>query len=281
MIAEDIRFKIGVVQMDCALGEIEPNLAKIARFADAAGALGADLVVFPECATTGYFVADDIERLAEPVGGPTETALGRIAGAAGTHVVIGTILTEDGRYFDCQSLFDRNGATLAVYRKVHLFAGEKDCFTAGAAPTLVDLEIGKVALTVCYDMIFGDYLRHLCDLGARIILNSTNWITNTYQRERWGWDGLTTQSVASTRALENGVFVAMANRVGRELEFDSVGYSCIAGPSGKILASVPSGEGIAVADVRISAEDWQTWFDLATYREDRRPEIYGGPLRRT
>ena len=53
MIAEDIRFKIGVVQMDCALGEIEPNLAKIARFADAAGALGADLVVFPECATTG------------------------------------------------------------------------------------------------------------------------------------------------------------------------------------------------------------------------------------
>ncbi|MGH7185558.1 MAG: nitrilase-related carbon-nitrogen hydrolase, partial [Pseudomonadota bacterium] len=68
--------------------------------------------------------------------------------------------------------------------------------------------------------------------------------------------------------------VAMANRVGREMDFDSLGHSCIVAPSGKILASVPAGEGLAIADVRFAPEDLARWRRIATYREDRRPEIY-------
>lgn len=271
---EAIKCKLAVVQMDCVLGQIPPNLEKIARFAEAAGALGVELLVFPETATTGYFVADALEQLAEPCDGPTDTALGRIAAAAGLHMAVGTIEKSDAGCHDAQTLFAPDGRRLATYRKAHLFSAERDTFVAGDTPTVVDTSLGTLGMTVCYDMIFADYFRRLRDLGAGIILNSTNWIGDRYQQETWGWSGITTQGMAATRALEHGVIVAMANRVGREIGFDSLGHSCIAGPSGRILASLPSGEGLAVADIDLAAEDLERWRAIATYRSDRRPELY-------
>ena len=58
-------WNIGIVQMDCVLGDVEANLARIEAQAKEAVAKGADLVLFPECATTGYFVAERIADLAE------------------------------------------------------------------------------------------------------------------------------------------------------------------------------------------------------------------------
>jgi 5-aminopentanamidase len=133
-------------------------------------------------------------------------------------------------------------------------------------------------MTICYDLIFPEYVRHIVDMGADLLINSTDWINDVYQRETWGWGGQITQSLASTRALENLTFLAMANRVGHEkateeLAFDSFGHSCIAGPSGKILASIPEGEGMAVARIDISEKDLDRWKSIATYKEDRRPEL--------
>jgi len=270
----DVKFKLAVVQMDCVLGEIAPNLQKIESFAQAAGRLGVDLVVFPECATTGYFVAEDLARLGEPIDGPTDAALAKIAAKAGVHLAVGTIVAESGDYFDSQVLFSPAGARLATYHKVHLFSAERESYRAGDTPMVVETGLGVVGMTICYDMIFADYFRCLVERGADIIINSTDWIANAYQREVWGWSGVTTQGMAATRALENGVFVAMANRVGQESGFDSLGHSCIAGPSGHILASLPTGEDIAVADIDLKAEDLDTWRAIATYHQDRRPEIY-------
>ena len=66
----------------------------------------------------------------------------------------------------------------------------------------------------------------------------------------------------------------MANRVGQEVGFDSLGHSCIAAPSGKLLASIATGEGIAVADLGLPQEDLERWRSIATYRRDRRPDVY-------
>ena len=112
-------------------------------------------------------------------------------------------------------------------------------------------------MTICYDLIFPEYIRSLIDLGADIVINSTNWIHDPYQRDFWGWSPERTQGLVSTRALENVAFVAMSCRVGHEvagpdLAFDSFGPSCVASPSGKILARIVDGEGVAVAHVDIS-----------------------------
>ena len=273
-----VAWNIGVVQMDCAAGETERNLATIAQFARMAAAREADLVVFPECATTGYFLGSRLEDLAEPPDGPTARRLGEIARENALTMAVGAYTRKDGGIYDSQFLFGPDGRCLAVYDKAHLFASERESCRPGDRPCVVETALGKIGMTICYDFIFPDYVRHLVDLGADLIVNSTDWISDAYQRETWGWTGTVTQSLAATRALENLTFVAMANRVGSEdaapgLSFTSLGHSCVAGPSGKILTSISEGEGLAIARIDLAREDLDRWRAIATYREDRRPEL--------
>jgi predicted amidohydrolase len=268
------RARIAVVQMDCALGELGPNLETIDRLAGNAAAEGAELAVFPECATTGYFVAERLPELAQPADGPAMRALAAVARRHALHLAVGVVLADDGRFFDAQALLSPQGDLLALYRKAHLFAAERRWYAAGDVSLVVDTPVGRLGLTICYDLIFPEYVRALVDRGAEIIVNSTDWIADDYQRVAWGWTGRTTQALAATRALENSVHVAMANRVGQEAGFTSLGWSCVAGPSGRILAGLEDGEGSLVTDVVLDSEDLARWRAIATYRADRRPELY-------
>lgn len=275
-----LKIAIAVAQMDCVTGDVAANVAKIADLAAAAGRLGAELVVFPECATTGYFLGDRLAELAEPPDGRTAERLAAIARSNSVHLAVGAYTHDEGAVRNSQLLFGPDGSTLAVYHKAHLFASERLQCRPGDRPIVVDTALGRLGLTICYDLIFPDYARRLVELGAGIIVNSTNWIADAYQREVWGWAGPTAQGLASVRALENGIVLAMADRVGREalnesLVFDSLGYSTIAGPSGRILAAVPSGEGVTVARIDYAEADLAKWRGVATYRADRRPELYG------
>jgi predicted amidohydrolase len=199
------------------------------------------------------------------------------------HLAVGAYTREGEAVRNSLLLFGPDGALLALYHKVHLFAGERAACQPGDGPVVVDTALGRIGLTICYDLIFPEYVRRLVELGADLVVNSTNWISDAYQRDVWGWQGPTAQSIAAVRALENGIVLAMANRVGREAlpsagaVFDSLGHSCIAGPSGKILASVAAGEGVAIADIAVSDEDFAKWRGIATYKADRRPELYGSP----
>ncbi len=274
----DVKWNIGVVQMDCVLGETEPNIAKIRDFAELAAKLGVEIVVFPECATTGYFLGSKLDELAEPPDGPTSNKLADIAKDNGLYMAVGAFTQRDSGIYNSQLLYGPDGKQLATYDKAHLFASERELCQAGDTPCVVDTPIGKIGMTICYDLIFPDYIRHIVDMGADLIINSTNWIAYAYQRGTWGWSGPVTQGLVATRSLENLTFVAMANRVGKEnptpeLEFTSFGYSCVTAPSGKVLASLPEGEGIAVARVDVAEEDLKRWKSIATYKEDRRPEL--------
>jgi predicted amidohydrolase len=274
-----LKIALAVAQMDCITGDVTANLARIADLAAAARRLGAELVVFPECATTVYFLGDRLGAIAEPPDGQTSQRLAAIARDNALHLVVGTYTRDEGAVRNSQLLFGPDGTRLALYHKAHLFSSEREVCRPGDRPVVVDTALGRIGLTICYDLIFPDYARRLVELGAEIIINSTNWIADSYQREVWGWTGPTAQSVAVTRALENGVVLAMADRVGREalgesLVFDSLGYSSVIGPSGRLLASVPSGEGVAVARIDYAEADVAKWRGIATYRADRRPELY-------
>ncbi len=267
--------RVAVAQMDCAVGAVDENLRTIDRLAERAAGLGAELCVFPECATTGYFIGDRLAELATPVDGPVMARLADIAGRHRCHLAVGVALAEEGRFFDALVLLGPDGERLGLYRKAHLFAAERRWYTPGGAPVVVETALGRLGLTICYDLIFPEYVRRLVALGADLIVNSTDWITDAYQSEVWGWSGQTVQALLTTRALENGVFVAMANRVGREESFWSLGWSSIASPSGQVLAAIEAGEGLAVATLALESPDLTRWRSVATYRADRRPELYG------
>jgi predicted amidohydrolase len=66
----------------------------------------------------------------------------------------------------------------------------------------------------------------------------------------------------------------MANCIGPEGGFHSLGHSCIAAPSGQVVASLAHGEGFVSADALRSGKDLERWHSIATYLQDRRPELY-------
>jgi 5-aminopentanamidase len=272
-------FTIAVAQMDCVVGETEPNLNKIGHFAALAKRLGAGLAIFPECATTGYFVGDKLAALADGPDGPVGRRLGDIARQNAIDLVCGLYTQENGVFRNSQKVFSAKGALLATYHKAHLFAVERTMYSAGDAPMVVETSVGRLGLTICYDLIFPEYVRKIVELGADIVVNSTDWINDPYQRDVWGWTQERVQGLASTRALENVVPLAMACRTGREsagpnLVFDSMGPSCVISPSGKFLARLDVGEGIAIGRVDIAAAELDRWTGIATYRKDRRPDLY-------
>lgn len=267
--------KVAVAQMHCVPGDVAANLATIESLVGLAARDGARLVVVPETATTGYFISDRLDKLAEPDDGPSAQRLAEIARSAKVHLAVGMAISDAGKYYDAQLLFGPDGARLATYRKAHLFSAERESFAAGNTPTVVETAIGRIGMTICYDLIFPEYTRRLVDLGADLIINSTNWITDAFQRDTWGWGGSTVQALAKTRALENGVWLAMANCIGPEWKFESIGHSCVVAPSGKIVASAGEGQGVAIAEAVFQSEALDRWKSIATYLGDRRPELYG------
>jgi len=270
------KVNIAVVQMDCVVGEITPNLNKIQHFAALAASLGADIAIYPECCTTGYFIGDKLSTLAEPDDGATAKELGDIARSSKLHLAVG-----QGRQRGAQL-----SASLCTRRKTpgHLpqspFVRERTRILSAGRPAggrrhqarqdrhddLLRSDIPRISAAADRD-------------GSGFHHHSTDWIHDGYQRDFWGFNGERIRGLVSTRALENGIVFAMANRVGHEVaapgvEFDSIGHSCVASPSGKILASLSSGEGVAVAKLDIADADLDRWLSIATYRRDRRPELY-------
>jgi predicted amidohydrolase len=276
-----VKVDVAVVQMDCVLGDKPANLARIEglardaadRSASPSQAEGHRLIVFPECATTGYFVGDQARELAEPKEGPTSERLADLAATTGAHLAVGLIESDGPDVFDALALYSPQDGLIGMYRKVHLFSSEKAVFAVGQTPCLVDTAFGRLGLTICYDLMFPEYVRGLVLSGARLVLNATDWITDPWQTGQ-GWTGESVASLCRTRALENGVHVAMADRVGQEAGFTSLGHSTVAGPTGAALASLADGEGIAVARIDDPNDDLDRWRSYATYLEDRRPGLY-------
>lgn len=258
--------KAAVLQTDPRPGDVEYNVNQGIAMVQAAGSLGADLAVLPEVFSGG----------AEPISGPTVQRLTRAAEEAGLCLVAGvTEVADDGvRYNSAVVMYE--GRVLDVYRKVHLFSSEKEAFVPGDRGVVIDLPFARIGISICYDLVFPEFIRGLVLQGANLIVNCTHWNANQYSSEHWGWHGDVTSGMAATRALENGVYIAMAARAGRTDDRISLGYSCIAAPSGKILNRIELGEGIALAEFDPSKENphLQRWRELATYLPDRRVDLY-------
>lgn len=275
----DIRATIAVAQMDCVVADLDANLNKIEAYAGLAKMLGAELVIFPECATTGSFIGDRVDELADEPDGRATRRLGAIAKDKGLTLISGMYTKENGVLHNSQKVFGPDGALLATYHKLHLFSSERAVCTPGNHPVVVETPIGKLGLTICYDLMFPGLVGQLVEMGADFIINSTDWINNPEQRDTWGWNAERVMGLVSTRALENVIPVAMACRSGREyaapdMPFDSTGPSCVISPSGKFLARMDCGEGLAVGRIDISEKELGGWTGIATYRDDRRPDLY-------
>lgn len=264
---------VSCVQLTSRLGAVAANLAAIrSETQHAVEEFRADLVVFPECAVTGYPFGADAARVAEPVDGAVMGEAARIAAELNVHLAVGYVERAGDELFDSLAFYADDGTLLTSYRKVHLFSSERDIYAAGDTPSVVDTRFGRIGLTICYDLIFPEYVRRLVDDGAELVVNGTNWMTDPWQASQ-GWDGSSVRALARIRALENGVPVAMACLAGSDGDVASLGWSTIAGSAGNVLGGVEAGNGVAVGRI-VANDDTRRWAELATYRADRRPDVY-------
>jgi 5-aminopentanamidase len=263
--------RLAVGQYQCVVGDKAANLEKIERLAREAALEGAQLVCFPEMGTTG-FAGESVRELAEPLPGPTLQRLADISRQNRLAVIAGLpeIDPATGRLYNSCVLVDTERGQTAHYRKRCLYLNEKQVFEPGDRNCLLDAAFGRLALTICYDYVFAQYIRQLVDAGAELICHPTAWVT-TDLCEQWHYSPMAYRAMGMTRALENGVFFLSANLHGpcdRDGHLRAVGQSAIIAPWGEVLAEVPTGEGIGVATVDFDApEGWRQ--SAAPYQQDR------------
>jgi predicted amidohydrolase len=260
--------RLALAQWRPVTGGTAEGLARLDADAAKAAAAGADLLMTPEMALTGYAIgADAVRAAADPEGGPIATAVGQCARRHGIAVLAGfPRIGADGRVFNTVNLADRQGALRASYAKTHLYGSVDRAQFAAGGEIAAPVEIGgwRLGLAICYDIEFPELARALALAGAEAILAPT--------ANMMPYESVATRLVPA-RAEENAVFLAYANYVGREDAFDYFGLSCVCGPDGADLARAGLGEEMLFADLDKAA--LAAARALATHLADRRPELYG------
>jgi len=246
--------RVAAIQMNSG-ADVDKNLQTADRlFADAAEDR-CKLVVLPEnFALMPLSGRDKAVHAEQPGSGPIQTFLADAARRHGLWVVGGSmpmVSPEAGRVFGVCPVYDSNGIEQACYRKIHLFDvklpdrdeayQESWSMFPGDDPQTVDTPIGKIGLTICYDLRFPELFRHLVDDGATVFTVPAAF-TRVTGEAHW-------HTLLRARAIENLAYVIAPGQYGehpdKRLTF---GHSLIVDPWGKILVEQAEGECIVAAD---------------------------------
>ena len=262
--------RVSFAQMNSRSGDRQYNLDRAAELIGDASGRGADLVVLPEFFNCEYFAQHrDYKYLdyAETLAGTTIETIAAAARHYRTWVVA-TILTRGGPgfYYDTAVLLDRQGRVHGTYRKTHpaaVYSLEKIYFRYGSHFPVFTVEGWRVGILICYDVFFPEVARTLALRGAELLVAPFAAPKHPIWRE-----------LHSVRAFENGSFLLVCNKVGREDAWEFAGESLLAGPGGdlRVVASATDDE---VAVVEIDRADVETWRRRYPMFRDRRPDLYG------
>jgi predicted amidohydrolase len=264
------KFKIALAQISCRREDKKANLQKIEEYAKKAKKQNAELVVFPELSLTGYTVRDEIYELAEKIPGPSTRIIEKLAKEIGIHVIFGMPeLSEktEATVYNSAVLVGPEGF-IGKYRKMYLpthsVFEEKRYFRPGYEVGAFKTELGKIGLTICYDIFFPEVIRLTRLEGAKLIvcISASPAIRRTY------FETLTT-----ARAIENAAFLAYVNLVGLEDGLQFWGGSRLIGPNGNIIAKAEYDEENLVVGEIDYADIRPVEIFVPTLR-DLRPEIF-------
>jgi len=272
--------RVACHQLAPVVGELEANRKRALTALDAAAAAGAQVVVLPELAASGYVFrdADEARALAEPADGPTLAGWAQRAATQGLVIAGGFAeLGADGALYNSAALIDPDGVR-AVYRKVHLWDREKLVFTPGEEPPpVLDTLHGRIGLIVCYDLEFPEWTRAVALRGAELLCVPTNWPREQRPAGERPMEVLRAMVTAST----NRMAIAVCDRCGPERGVEWVAGTSIAGVDGWLLAGPPPAAepALLLADVDLAAARDKALGPRNDVHADRRPALYAPPRR--
>lgn len=245
--------KVALVQM-VSSASVENNLQQVEQLMKQAREEQAELVVLPENFAFMGMQETDKLRIAETDGhGPIQQKISQLAQQLGLWVVAGTIpMKSSGTKVRASSIvFDSKGVQVARYDKIHLFdvrvsehEAHQESLTIepGNELVVVDTPVGKIGLTVCYDLRFPELYHQLLQKGAQLFTVPSAFTAVTGLAH---WEIL-----LRARAVENLCYVLAPNQGGHhENGRHTYGHSLIAEPWGKVLTQKASDAGIITADI--------------------------------
>jgi predicted amidohydrolase len=271
--------RLAVGQMT-ATDDIEQNFRACERLCAQAAKAGAATLVLPECFAYLGRGDGDLVRMMQPLDGPIFARFQMLAVDHQLEICFGGFPEKhtDTHAWNAHVVVGADGGIRSVYRKIHLYdvvlpsltLRESAATSAGSDLVIDDSAVGRLGLTVCYDLRFPELYRALAARGAEVLLVPAAF-TLTTGKEHW-------EVLLRARAIENQCYVAAAAQTGRHNEKrESYGHAMIVDPWGTVVAQCRDGEGIAVTDIdrsfleaiRARVPVWQ----------HRRPDVYGGPPR--
>ena len=279
-----MKLKIALIQMSMAESK-KKNVEKAAKKIAEAAKKGAKIVCLPELFNTLYFCKTEDYKffdLAEPIPGETTQALQKAAKENKVVIVAGLFEKRArGLYHNTAVVIDADGSLLGLYRKIHIPDDpsyyEKFYFAPGDLGFKVfKTKYGKISVLICWDQWYPEAARLAALKGAQIIFYPTaiGWWTKDYgkkdaEESRNAW-----QTIQTSHAIANGIFVASVNRAGTEEDVKHLGSSFVAGPLGTRLVEAKDKEEILIAECDFNEIDKtrQGW----PFLRDRRIDAYQG-----
>jgi nitrilase len=243
--------KIAGIQM--ASGpQVSANLSEAERLIEIAAAQGAKLIALPEYfAIMGLKDTDKVKAREKEGTGPIQRFLAKMAKKHQVWLVGGTVPleTEDpNKVRNSCLVFDPTGKLAARYDKIHLFNldlgnehyREDDTIQAGDKVVVLDTPLGRIGLSVCYDLRFPELFRAMGEVDLIVVPSA---FTDTTGKAHW-------ETLVRARAIENLCYVLAPAQGGYHLSGrETHGNSMIVDPWGVVLDRLPRGSGVVVAGI--------------------------------
>jgi predicted amidohydrolase len=269
--------RVACCQLMPVVGEKRRNLERCADFIVRAAGGGADLIVLPELASSGYV----FESRAEAFGladryddGETTTFWARLARDLNVHLVGGFCEEAGGTLYNAAAIVGPHGR-IGRFRKVHLWGDENLFFAPGDLGFPVfGTPLGTIGVAICYDGWFPETYRTMALAGVELVCVPTNWVPipgQDPQREAMA------NVLAMAAAHSNSICIAAADRVGTERGQPFIGQSLVVDHTGWPVAGPASASApeIIYATLDLAeAKRARNWNAFNHPLRDRRPEAY-------
>jgi predicted amidohydrolase len=268
---------IASVQANFEIGNLSENLARIRHRLQIAAENGAKIIVFPECALSGYCFDSRDEAFGSALSlAPMDPLLQPVIDDCknlGVFAVIGLLEKDEDRVFNSATCFGPEGIE-GNYRKLHLpYLGVDRYVDPGDLPIEVFEIAGvRVGMHICYDGGFPEMCRAMSIQGADLVVLPTCWPPAA---------DIFANHVMIARSLENQVYTLASGRSGGERGYEFIGHSSIVAPGGFLLASAGNAEDtIIYAEMDVNKARRKRVIRIPGIHEinrmaDRRPEFYG------
>jgi predicted amidohydrolase len=248
-----MKINVLVVQLEAVAGNIEKNINKVKKLLNESSYSSADLIVLPELWTVGWDCLNFNKYSENIQNSKVLKFLQEIAIKYNANVIGGSSIFKknDEKDRNTCAILNRKGDLVALYDKYHLFShrgqSEGTYLEEGNSGLLINTDIGKIGISICYDIRFPELFRLYAFKGADIMVNMAAWpksFTDEYV------------TLAKARAIENQCFFISACLTGKINEsFKFSGHSQVCDYKGKVHSHLLDEEKVLFSKIDIEEKN--------------------------